>query len=239
MALADLTRDSVLSALAECDRMGRAAFLEKYGFHPARRYFLDHDGRRYDSKAIVGAAHGYLGPGFVALPASAFSGGDATVVPTLEGLGFEMSDHPVADDEDRTVRNPTWVRDELILALDLYMTNPEAPPGKKSRAVIELSDVLNRLGAQLGRDPEGTLVSAGVWWSIRLDDHEIGYAVTDGDETLVELHLIAGETGRLTSAFDALLQVCAVRRVLAKTFDSDLLFVALWVGNELSILSPD
>ena len=80
-------------------------------------------------------------------------------------------------------------------------------------------------------EPQGlyleNLVSAGVSWSIRRDDREIGYAVTDGDETLVELHLIAGETGRLTAAFDALLQVCNLRRVLAKTFDSDLLFVAL------------
>ena len=61
-------------------------------------------------------------------------------------------------------RNPTWVRDELILALDLYMTNPVSPPGKSSKAVIELSQVLNRLDVQLGRDPAATYRNpAGVY----------------------------------------------------------------------------
>jgi hypothetical protein len=92
MALSDLTRASVLLAVEECDRAGRVAFLEKYGFGPATRYFLEINGQRYDSKAIAGAAHGYLGPGFISLPASAFSGGEATVITTLERLDFEVVD---------------------------------------------------------------------------------------------------------------------------------------------------
>jgi 5-methylcytosine-specific restriction protein A len=47
-------------------------------------------------------------------------------------------------------RNPAWIRDELILALDLYLQNPTSPPGKTSRQIHQLSNVLNRLGAQLG-----------------------------------------------------------------------------------------
>ena len=60
----------------------------------------------------------------------------------------------VADAAPPQDRNPPWVTDELILALDLYMTNPASPPGKTSKAVIELSSVLNRLGEALGR-PHG------------------------------------------------------------------------------------
>jgi len=59
-------------------------------------------------------------------------------------------------------RNPDWTRDELILALDLYLSNPASPPGKNSREVIELSQLLNRMRHQIGiaaggnfRNPNG------------------------------------------------------------------------------------
>ena len=58
VTLSDVTRTSVLAAVAEFDRVGRGAFLKATGFGPARAYFLQHDGKLYDSKAIVGYAHG-------------------------------------------------------------------------------------------------------------------------------------------------------------------------------------
>ncbi|GHI05289.1 hypothetical protein AQI88_23360 [Streptomyces cellostaticus] len=61
MALTDITRTEVHKAIEEYDRLGRDAFLRHYGFGRARRYLLLHGGRHYDSKAIVGAAHGYVG----------------------------------------------------------------------------------------------------------------------------------------------------------------------------------
>lgn len=57
-------------------------------------------------------------------------------------------------------RNPPWSRDELILALNLYMTSPTSPPGKTSMAVHELSDILNALGIQLRRGREATFRNA-------------------------------------------------------------------------------
>jgi len=91
MPLSDLTnRNAVLSAIAEYDAIGQSAFLAKYGFAQARRYYLKHDGRLYDSKAIVGAAYGYQFPDRGPLAASEFTGGEATVRPLLEGLGFTV-----------------------------------------------------------------------------------------------------------------------------------------------------
>ena len=81
----------MLSALQEFDDLGRERFLDKYGFGPARDYVLVHDGKEYDSKAIVGAAHGFQHPGDGALRSDAFSGGMQTVVRKLEDLGFEVS----------------------------------------------------------------------------------------------------------------------------------------------------
>jgi 5-methylcytosine-specific restriction protein B len=91
MALADLTDPTaVLKAIAESDALGQQGFLDKYGFKPSREYFLDHEGKLYDSKAIVGAAHGFQHPERGPLKPSEFSGGDQTVKPKLEQLGFAV-----------------------------------------------------------------------------------------------------------------------------------------------------
>ena len=89
MALRDITREAVIAAIAEYDRLGQDAFLAKHGFDRARSYLLIHAGKAYDSKAIVGVAHGFL-PGEQTLAASEFSGGEATVGRLLRGLGFTV-----------------------------------------------------------------------------------------------------------------------------------------------------
>ncbi len=81
---------AVSAAIAEFDTLGRDAFLKMYGFGPARSYFLVANGREYDSKAIVGAAHGYQFPNLGPLVCTEFSGGADTVAPLLRRLGFEV-----------------------------------------------------------------------------------------------------------------------------------------------------
>ena len=91
MPLSELTsRAAVLRALREFDKVGRVAFLERYGFGAARSYVLRHDGREYDSKAIAGAAYGYQYPKSGSLAASDFSGGANTVARVLGALGFDV-----------------------------------------------------------------------------------------------------------------------------------------------------
>jgi 5-methylcytosine-specific restriction protein A len=90
MAQADLTREAVERAIAEYDAVGRDAFLDRYGYRPARSYFLMYEGRSYDSKAIVGVAHKYVSPSSAPLQPADFSGGEKTVARTLENLGFEV-----------------------------------------------------------------------------------------------------------------------------------------------------
>jgi 5-methylcytosine-specific restriction protein A len=48
-------------------------------------------------------------------------------------------------------RNPPWIKDELILALDLYFKVNPGHLSRQSPEVIELSDTLNRLPLQLDR----------------------------------------------------------------------------------------
>ena len=91
MPLSDLTDPAAVnSAMDEFDRVGRDNFLQKYGFGPSRAYFVHRDGKYYDSKAIVGAAHGYQYPQKGQLHAEDFSGGENTVRALLEALGFSV-----------------------------------------------------------------------------------------------------------------------------------------------------
>lgn len=147
-----ISRDAVLKAIEEFDRLGQEAFLRKYAFGPARSYFLIHEGRHYPSKAIVGAAHGYQYPTKGPLSAAEFSGGEATVKQKLKSLGFTVTS-PDDDKDDRTPsqRNPRWTRDELILALDLYIRGGRKVLSEKHSDVVALSELLNLLPIHKGR----------------------------------------------------------------------------------------
>ena len=89
-ALGITSRDSILRAIEEFDRLGRDEFLRVYGFGRAKGYILLYNGEKYDSKAIIGVARKYepgsSGPG----KPSDFSGGEKRVVPVLERFGFEV-----------------------------------------------------------------------------------------------------------------------------------------------------
>src|SRR4051794_37651503 len=91
MALRDLSDPAaVVAALDEFDRIGRTAFLEKYGFGPARRYLVRRNGALYDSKAIAAAAHSHqFGE---PLANHELYGGVTSAVPKLRTLGFEVVD---------------------------------------------------------------------------------------------------------------------------------------------------
>ncbi|SAL79953.1 hypothetical protein [Caballeronia telluris] len=105
------TSTAVYAAIQEFDRVGRTAFLEKYGFGTSREYMLRdrRTGKLYDSEAIVGAAYGYAFPGEGPLRAADFSGGEATVERVLLDLGFEV----VRVGQD-------WTTDEVAETVESY-----------------------------------------------------------------------------------------------------------------------
>ena len=80
--------DAVLRAMREQDELGRDAFLAKYGFKRATKFVAIHDGKEYDSKALLAAAHGFQHPDQGPLP-NRFSGGDHTTN-RLQALGFTI-----------------------------------------------------------------------------------------------------------------------------------------------------
>ena len=92
MPLSDVSDPRAVElALAEFDRLGRDAFLRRYGFGRSIAYYVVHEGRLYDSKAILGAAHGYQFPERGPLRSTQFTGGEGSTAPRLRSLGFTVT----------------------------------------------------------------------------------------------------------------------------------------------------
>ena len=165
MAQFDAIRpDHVAQAMEEHDRIGRSAFLARHGFPDAQGYLVRHDGRDYDSKAILGVAHRYATG--AALRPSDFSGGRDVAARLLTGLGFEVvtplrlrADAVSASTVGREHAIATWAlaaRGRLVEAAGTYrsvVASSELADYVQERALIHtnqqprywLGDVLGRV----------------------------------------------------------------------------------------------
>ena len=149
-AIPSVPNEAIHEAMARFDNELRdAPDWQGWDLKQTQVYAIDHGGRRYPPKQIVSMATG--------LPVSEFYGGKAPgdTNAYLAARGLSIIDL-------RRLRNPTWVRDELILALDLYLRHSGNPPGKESPEIIELSETLSHLARYLGltkadrfRNPNG------------------------------------------------------------------------------------
>lgn len=90
--------EHVLSAMGECDEQGDEEFLSVHGFEKTLTYVLWHKGRGYDSRAVLGVAHGYA-TGTV-VRSEEFSGDEDEAAQVLTHLGFDIEPTGAPSDED-------------------------------------------------------------------------------------------------------------------------------------------
>jgi hypothetical protein len=83
-----VTRDDVLGAIQEYDRLGPDQFFAAHGFGQSRSYELVFDKHHYPHKAILGTAY-EIATGERLAPAD-FEGGKAGAVRVLGQLGFTV-----------------------------------------------------------------------------------------------------------------------------------------------------
>ena len=83
-----VTREDVLRAIEEYDRLGPERFFSEHGFAPTTTYDLVWERRRYPPKAILGPAY-ELATG-ERLASGDFEGGKSGAVKVLGGLGFSV-----------------------------------------------------------------------------------------------------------------------------------------------------
>jgi hypothetical protein len=83
-----VTRNDVVRAIREYDRLGPEKFFSEHGFGPTTTYDLVMNGRRYPPKAVLGAAYEFaMGR---RLDSGDFEGGKTGAVRVLEKLGFSV-----------------------------------------------------------------------------------------------------------------------------------------------------
>lgn len=115
--------------------------------------FVDPDRKLLIDEPVV---LGILRPNQIAAPASGYPIDDS------QSNAFEMvlrsgpvsvadrNDAPTGrDSQENSTSNPDWTRDELILALDMYLRHRPSPPAKGSSEILQLSETLQRLGEKL------------------------------------------------------------------------------------------
>jgi 5-methylcytosine-specific restriction protein A len=118
------------------------------------------------------------------------------------------------------MRNPTWQRDELILALNLYFDAGYNTVNNKHSEVINLSQILNRLPifseeqrTITFRNPEGVYMKLGNFLSIDPNDarkgllsygkldEEVFYEFTDRRKELKQIALLIKESISESSSY--------------------------------------
>ncbi|MGW3950807.1 HNH endonuclease [Streptomyces sp. NPDC004752] len=241
MALADITRTEVEKAIEECNRLGRDAFLKHHGFRRARHYLLSYKGRHYDSKAIVGAAHGFL-PGQQPLAARDFSGGAQHAAGLLRALGFDViEDIPenaltpvgLVDRVAALKVNRASGRPALYQPITLLWSigrarrgEPRLVPWTETEAAV--SELLKRHGVRGERPrpdyPVAALYRAGLW---TLHDHASAVPPAHGDAQLRNWFADNQPLGGLTESAYELLRRSGETRLavigeLLDTFFEDL-----------------
>lgn len=93
VAWAHVSRDDVLRAIQEYDRLGPDAFFSAHGFAPTTTYDLVWDEHRCPPKAILGTAYEFATGRRLA--SGDFEGGKSGAVKVLEKLGFTVQPrHP-------------------------------------------------------------------------------------------------------------------------------------------------
>jgi hypothetical protein len=83
-----VTRDHVLRAIQEYDRLGPEQFFSEHGFAPTTTYELLWNKRRYPPKAILGTAYEFATG--QRLDSGDFEGGRTGAVKVLGKLGFTI-----------------------------------------------------------------------------------------------------------------------------------------------------
>jgi hypothetical protein len=83
-----VTRDDVVRAIDEYDKLGAEQFFSEHGFAPTTTYELVYERRHYPPKAILGTAYEFATG--KRLGSADFEGGKSGAVKVLTALGFTV-----------------------------------------------------------------------------------------------------------------------------------------------------
>lgn len=135
-ALPPTTREQLIDAIKEFDARHRdQREWRDWQDNQSHKFAIEYEGRHYPVKQIISLATG--------VARNSFSGGETKNQANEYIRAHRLKIVPLRK------RNPNWLRDELILALDLYLRLDGVIPDQSSTEIVELSELLNRLGRQI------------------------------------------------------------------------------------------
>ena len=201
MALIDITRPMVLRALKEFDQLGRDAMLERYSSGPkgkSTRWYILFDGRHFDQKVILRAAHELSELG--ALPPGRETFKAAEARRWLKKLDFQVVDDIPAGSWQTSPRPDHWreVGDllgrlyRIVDRLEVLFPNRKFTPD--GHLVGSIGEVLaaHMFGLDLlpGSSPNHDAVAANGWRvQIKLTQGTRGVALRAQPDHLLVLRL--------------------------------------------------
>ncbi len=192
--------EAVVSAIGEFDELGRTQFLSKYGYGPSKSYFLEFEGKKYDSKAIIGVARQFTGKGLPPLKASEFSGGETTVKAKLESLGFKVVRSAInADWSDLEIREIIF--DYLDMLKSELAGNAYDKTEHRARLALKLSARSNGSIEFKHSNISSALAEMGLPYirGYKPRDHAQGAVATVLDELLEEDQALRADLAAITS----------------------------------------
>lgn len=136
----------------------------------------------------------------------------------------------VDQEEGEHLRSPPWTRDELILALDLYIHHKPSTLSQKHPKVVDLSNILNQLPIHghrpdkaKFRNPNGVYMKLGNF--LRLDPTYEGKGLQRGgkleEQIWNEFHADPTQLGKLASAIKASYKTAAAKPEIAEEQDEE------------------
>ncbi len=138
MANVEIEPEAIRAAMAHFDATIRGTRAEgDWMTGRSHRYAIEEEGRLYPVKRILAQA--------MDRPVFMFRSGREQANSWAERAGFRVVPLPDPKGGARGTVNPDWTREELILALDVYLRHREALPSKASPVIAALSTELRTL----------------------------------------------------------------------------------------------
>lgn len=128
------------------------AFFRRYGFGPARNYWLARGDRQYPSKAIFGAAFQIQFRNDDRSRLSRLRGGEQNVVAWLRGLGYKAIETDSVAPNTATLSPPArspWTWEDLVRVCGFYFTLPFGRIQERNPEIVRIAIALGRTPASV------------------------------------------------------------------------------------------
>lgn len=204
VAPSDIKEVDVLDAIAEYDKLEQSRFLKKYDFGESLEYRLVYGGKFYESKAIVGVAHGFATGEFWTKkrPNGGVAPGGAVTI--LRDLGFLVDDGELFEltqlKVDQTHGKPSPYKYVVLLWAIARARGVSPRLAAYGDSRVELASLLAPFAiAKTAPNPATPWIAlrSSIWWDLQMGS--VSQPVTEGDALMSAAGLSEDRYARIST----------------------------------------